>query len=480
MRITILRRSVLLLIALNLVVAWARAAEPKKVEPAKAEPKKAEPVKAEPKKAEPVKAEPKAQPAAKPKVEITGGIPMTFERNPRLITGARVVVKMKPDLSSTGDSSSISIAGKECKLAVRKNGDVCMMALDGNGDGRIGAGETARVDPRNGVAIFDVATDTGRTAVMLCEIRIGSKNNSVTSIAARICPGGCMKGEYGGVAIRIIDENLDGKYTQDGKDAIAFGNNPVAVPLLQTHCIQDKHFRFQVAEDGGKLALEPLTDAPMGEVETPFSGSTLKCLVMASKTGAYDLAGGKTNIPAGDYQMVFGVMAAGGRMVNMYPPVRHGRLLRYKVEAGTTNRLRIGPPFRIETELGVTAMNVLTVRPSFRLMGSGGEEYGPVDFSAAGNAQIQIGTGERVLASDMMKRGAEYTTKVPPTLENGWVRVRMRLPVFGLVSGTKNFDGKEMLEDGDAPAVSHPGDEKKGPKDAKDAKAGKAGKKVEK
>ncbi|OQB87638.1 MAG: hypothetical protein BWX88_00010 [Planctomycetes bacterium ADurb.Bin126] len=415
MRITILRRSVLLLIALNLVVAWARAAEPKKVEPAKAEPKKAEPVKAEPKKAEPVKAEPKAQPAAKPKVEITGGIPMTFERNPRLITGARVVVKMKPDLSSTGDSSSISIAGKECKLAVRKNGDVCMMALDGNGDGRIGAGETARVDPRNGVAIFDVATDTGRTAVMLCEIRIGSKNNSVTSIAARICPGGCMKGEYGGVAIRIIDENLDGKYTQDGKDAIAFGNNPVAVPLLQTHCIQDKHFRFQVAEDGGKL-----------------------------------------------------------------PPVRHGRLLRYKVEAGTTNRLRIGPPFRIETELGVTAMNVLTVRPSFRLMGSGGEEYGPVDFSAAGNAQIQIGTGERVLASDMMKRGAEYTTKVPPTLENGWVRVRMRLPVFGLVSGTKNFDGKEMLEDGDAPAVSHPGDEKKGPKDAKDAKAGKAGKKVEK
>ena len=466
MRITCLQRYFLVLVAASLAVGLCRAAEPKKTEP-KAEPKKVEP------KAEPKKAEPKAEPAVKPKVEIPGGMAMTFERNPRLLTASRVVSKIKPDISASGDSSSVSVAGKECKLAVRKSGDTYVMALDGNADGRIGPGEAVRVDPKNGAALFEVAGETGRSAVLLCDIRIGAKDKSVSSFSARVCPGGCMKGEYGGVAIRIIDENLDGKFTQDGKDAIAFGNSPVAVPLLKTHCIQDKHFRFQVAEDGAKLALEPLTDAPLGEVETPFNPSMLKCLVIASNSGAYDLAGGKMSLPAGDYQMAYGVMAAGGRMVNIFPPVRHGRLLRYKVEAGTTNRLRIGPPFRVEAELGVTAMNVLSVRPGFRLLGSGGEEYGPVDFAAAGNPQIQIGTGQRVLATGMMKQGAEYTTKVPADLDNGWVNIRLRVPVFGMVSGKKDFDGKVIFEDGDVPPVTRPGDEKKDAKDAKDVKGGK-------
>ena len=416
--------------------------------------KKAEPAK--PGKDKPAAA--KDKPDAPAKEPISGGIPMTFEKCPRLLTASRVVVKPQPDvLVQNNDEGTVKVAGSDLKLAVRKVSQGFVMALDCNGDEQFSPGEAVTFDPKIGQATFDVKVGTVRTAVTLYDIRVAvdQKSKAVTGITARVTPAGCMKGTYGGVAIRLIDDNLDGKFTQDGRDAVAFGNSIVGVPLLKTHAITDKHFEFEVAEDGSKLGIKPLSDAVLAQVRTPFTGNSLKCLVIASKSGSYDISGGNVSVPEGEYRMAFGALAGEGKTYFTYPPVRRGVLLTYKLEGGQVNTLRIGPPFGTDFELGINAQNVLNVKPALRVFGSGGEEYGPVDFAAGTPPGVQVGTGERVLASGAFVKGAEFTCRVPANVENGWVKVGLKLPAFGLVIGTKDFDGKFIGKDLDAPAVAN-------------------------
>lgn len=413
------------------------------------------------KKAESAKEGKDKPPATKDKPDapaISGGIPMTFERCPKLLTVSRVAVKPQPDVMvQNGDEGAIKVAGSELKLAVKKSGQGFVMALDCNGDGRFSAGEAVPFDPKVGQASFDVKVGTVRTAVTLCDIHVAldQKGKAVTAITARMTPGGCMKGSYGGVAVRLIDDNLDGKFTQDGRDAIAFGNSIVGVPLLKTHAITDKHFEFEVAEDGSKLGIKPLTDAALAQVRAPFTGNSLKCLVIAGKSGAYEISGPNASVPEGEYRMVFGALGGEGKTVFIYPPVHRGTLLTYKLEAGQLNTLRIGPPFRTDFELGINAQNVLNVKPALRVFGSGGEEYGPVDFAAGTPPGVQVGTGERVIGSGGFGKAGEFNFRVPPNVENGWVKVGLKLPPFGMVVGTKDFDGKFIGKDLEAPAVAN-------------------------
>lgn len=350
--------------------------------------------------------QPRPRAAKDSKESASGEVALTFEKAAKLLTPSRAVHQEKPNLVLTDGEGSLTIAGQEVKVALKKGPAGFVLAVDANGDGKLTTAETARIDPKNNTAIFEIKAGSAHATITLFDIRTGQDKAGKIVGSARVAPVSCMKGTSAVGIIRLVDDNLDGKFTQDGKDAVAFGASVAAVPLLKNHCIQDKHYELEVAEDGSKVTLKPLADMPTGQVKTPFGASGLKCLVLASKTGAYDVSGPKATVPPGDYQMVYGAVGT-DRLLWIYPSSR-GKLDTMTIEADKVNSLKIGPPFRVDFDLSVTAQKGVTVSPMLRVVGSAGEEYGPLNFSAgAGLAtpMVQIGSGEKVLGSGTMEYG---------------------------------------------------------------------------
>ena len=327
---------------------------------------------------------------------------------PKAARSAVGLQSMRYEFNCSPTSGSIQVAGTELAVRVQKSGSSYGVGVDSDGDGSVSSGEYRRVSVSRDRAkpiAYKVKAGGKEAAVILADLNCGTRSKSAYAFGNAL-PGGCMKGAYGGVMIRLIDDNLDGEFTQDGKDAVAMGLSAPAVPLLTHHLVGRKHCRLKVSGDGDRLEITPLEDVRVGQVRLPMRSSIAKCVILASPEAAYDVAAaGAAGIPAGEYKLAYGIVGDARSPLMMVP----GKdALTYTIEAGKINTPRMGKPFRLDFKPSSAGDTVRISPQGLRVVGAGGEVYSPIQFDRGGNAstpKLRVLSGSRVLAQDSMKYG---------------------------------------------------------------------------
>jgi len=328
---------------------------------------------------------------------------------------AGAVTNMLTPLKILGGGKSFQISGSQGNLSVGGNSVPIAGAYDGrasfylgldcDGNGTVDRKEYVRVGRDAVLGYQIILPNEERYAFRLVNLRMYRKLNTVSSIYGDCVINGCMKGTAEGQEIRLIDDNLDGMITQDGKDAIALGRSQVAIPLMKIHRIGSQHCELDVSRDGKSVTVSPLSDAKVGIVEVPIRAPNLKCLVCTTKTGeSYDFAAsGKTGVPAGDYRLSFGALVSGREMVVMKPTKTS---LTYPIQAEMINRIRIGKPVRVDFSAECNKVNkMIGVSPSVRVLGAGDELYSLAFTGPMGTPRVSLAERGRLLCSEYMGRG---------------------------------------------------------------------------
>lgn len=301
----------------------------------------------------------------------------------------------------SGNAGEVTVCGKSIKIGAMMKFPTMGVGLDENGDGDMARNEW-KVLPRTQFTVaFKVKLDDGKTYPLVVDnFGMRYKQNNVTSFYGDLYPGWAMKGRVDREQVLLIDSNLDGQYTQDGEDAIALGNSNFALPLRHIHDIGGKHYELEVATDGATIKLTAVADVQLGQVETKFPNSMLKCLVLQTSEGhCYDVAqAGGDAVPAGTYQIAYGVLARGRDIAFLLPPEE----TTYAIQAGGVNTLRLGPEFMLV--FGASSVgDKIEISPSTSVMGAGGERYRFTDEPSKPYAYFHV--GERKVAGGAFAEG---------------------------------------------------------------------------
>lgn len=322
-----------------------------------------------------------------------------------MITPAKALTGGKP-FTINGASGSLSVAGSPVTFTVtwHEGQKAFYGGMDADGDGKVAGREFVKFDNSMG-ATFRVRaggkTHVVRVANVYPYVRT-TGGGGIASVKGGYAVCGYYRGVGAGDTIRLFDEDLDGKISQDGADAIMIGRSGAAIPLKTTHQVGGRHYTVSVAEDGSSITLTPLADSAVGIVKTNFRRG-LKVLALADKEGrCYDIvASGATGIPAGSYKLVYGVLTDGKGVAIIKPT---DKCPTYEIQAGKINTLRIGAPLWVSFSASVRGGNV-SVYPGVKIYGAGYEEYSFDMSGGPGLPRILMLEGSTPLSNESMEFG---------------------------------------------------------------------------
>lgn len=273
---------------------------------------------------------------------------------------------------SKGDNNHVRIGGKSFKIGAAAKGRRLGLAIDEDGDDKISRSEFKSVH-HGGAATFDLKLDdSGETyPVAAIDVYVMTRRGNVTGFGGKLIPGWAMRGRVGRETIRLVDANIDGIYTQDGRDAILIGNNSFAVPLRDYHKIDGTLYKLDVPTDAKTIKFTPQEAPALGKVETKFPGAMLKSLVLSSEEGhSYDVVElGEEGIPAGTYKVDYAALVSGRNYAFMLPSETT-----YEIQADGRNQLRLGPDFMLVFNARARGENI-HISTQTEVMGAGGEKY---------------------------------------------------------------------------------------------------------
>ena len=382
-------------------------------------------------------------------------VKLQFRAGAGVYTPAKLVGEGKSFRFGT-DGGEIDVLGRKLLLGARYVLDGYLLGLDCNGDGKVGGSEWVRVDLQTHAARFGLLLPDGEKkrehALRFTNVDIRVQANRVTHVSGRVMSDGCMAGRLDDVEVVLVDDNMDGHFTQDGKDAVAFGGGAGAMPLYQHHQVGKAHCLVDVAADGSQVTLQPTEETELGLVDVPVRAALLRCLVLADEGGsrAYDIkASGAMGIPAGTYKLSYAVLAAGGRVVVAGETKKS---LSYPIAARKVNILRFGPPFTLTFGASVDyRSNQVRVSNDIAPHGAGGEEY---SLRFAGyhpfgeNPNVVLTNGRMTLSNTYMTYDAEdrlmpFAEYIPQgfTKSTGKVVLTCDLPVLGKAVGVRDLEG---------------------------------------
>ncbi len=304
----------------------------------------------------------------------------TIEEELRLETGSIVGKIITPLRAVEGGkrfgsreaSNHIRIGGKSFKIAAIAKGRSVGLGIDEDGDGDISRKEFNGVH-YGGATSFDLKLDDSDETypVAAIDVYVITQRNKVTGFSGKLIPGWAMRGRVGRETIRLVDANLDGIYTQDGRDAIVIGNSQFALPLRDYHRIGDTLYKLDVPTDAKTLKLTPQDTPALGKVETQYPDAMLKSLVLSNEAGhSYDIIElGEKGIPAGSYKVDYGALVSGRNYAFMLPSETN-----YEIQADGTNQLRLGPDFMLVFNAR-SQDDKIHISTQTEVMGAGGEKY---------------------------------------------------------------------------------------------------------
>jgi len=313
---------------------------------------------------------------------------------------------------SVGSSSSmgVKVAGKTVKTSVRILGKKFLLGFDRNGDGAISKAEWAVIPP-TGNMIISGKSDGDSYVLGLTKMRVTCNKMTVSCWGQAIIRSS-MAGSIDRIRVRILDDNMDGQFNQTPKvqsfgDAIQIGSSSSAMPLRAIHRIGKHIYRLKVASDGSSIDYERLEDVELGQVKATFPRNSLRSLIMVGKDSAFDIkTDGLAGIPGGTYRLAYGAVGRSAASGLTFKPST--ATPNYDIQPQMMNTMRIGTPLRLDFSADIRGGKVGLSAYNVKVMGSGSEVYGPIDFTRGGNAKpptVTMLNGRRVVSSSSMKYG---------------------------------------------------------------------------
>lgn len=192
-------------------------------------------------------------------------------------------------------------------------------------------------------------------------------------------------GRHLGQTITLIDDNSNGRYDDAGQDVIVVGRSPYGVPLGPKVRVRGKLFEIKVSPDGEQIQLRPWSgqtgtvDALKGFVNKA-AGKPVAVLLTGA-AGNFNLLDGqgRPTVPAGSYQLRWGVIKAGSQTAHMRSQ------LTVEVKPDEVVRPEWGGPFKLNYAIRRAGID-LTIDPNqITVSGSRGEVYynfGPTPMMA--------------------------------------------------------------------------------------------------
>lgn len=243
--------------------------------------------------------------------------------------------------------------------------DGTALAVDTNGDGKT----DTKAKGTAGFMTLKAKADNGR--------EISYAVRLVNQAGWKFAASGFMAGKVKGTAIRLIDQNNNGKYNDYGADAMIVGNGDSASFLSRVVNLNGELFNLEVSADGVEVAVSPY----IGQVGTlNLAGSfttqgTLESAVVTSADGqfSFNLAGEKKGmlVPTGAYDLAYGTVTQGSEVVR----IRSGKMKKITVGSSALTSPAWGGP--ITADFKWTHVDgVLTIKPEdLFFFGNAGEEY---------------------------------------------------------------------------------------------------------
>ena len=317
-----------------------------------------------------------------PRRAIAGGVPFSFR----------------------GGSGSVNIAGSSVAMVGLTSGTSAYIGMDVNGDGSVSKTKDEMQKVANGRAAFKMKLPgTGEDfAVLVSNVSVTTSKGATVGVSGAISPACAKKGVINGVPIRLLDDNLDGKITQGGKDAIAVGKSLVGLPLVEVHQIGADHYKLSVSPDGSTVNFERLVGQELGIVKLKGE-SAFKCMVVTDGEKAYDLkAGGAAGIPPGDYKLIYGMVGTGSSLVSFTPTKTTPT---YRIQAGMINTPKIGMPLRMDFVASFAGKKVMVQPYGMQILGAGDELYQFQFGGKMGTPNVTLKAGDKNLSSSNMAYG---------------------------------------------------------------------------
>ncbi|MFP4214898.1 MAG: hypothetical protein ACLFVH_03130 [Phycisphaerae bacterium] len=300
-------------------------------------------------------------------------------------------------------SSYVTIAEEKVPLKFGRRGRISFVGADSDGDGKIGAREICPIT--GGTARLKVRVNSAPLMITLVKVQLRTNEGKITSVDGMVKPACGRTGSLGGAKVSLIDQNLDGKITQDGSDAIRIGRSLIAQSLGKVHAIGGRHYRLAVGSDGNSIEADPISGEKLAVVKFALNSPSLKGLILQSDDGqVYDLVrSAKTGLLPGKYRLKFGMLVSGKNVVPILP---RKDSLSYELKGGKLNTIRLGGPVRMQFGASYSDGKV-TVGGMIYPVGDGGEEYIVSLGAGDGVPAPEIGfyEGKRRLAGGRMGYG---------------------------------------------------------------------------
>lgn len=290
--------------------------------------------------------------------------------------------------SIKGDKGEVLIAGKTISATCVIKGKDHFLGLDANFDGKIDDKELVKLGGDPVVVRLNMAEKGAKQRqdlpIAVAKASLMVRENTIVGCAGAFFAASSLRGPIAGTNIRLIDENLDGKITQDGEDAIAI-NSQLAMPLLRIHQLGNSFYELAIAEDGKTASAKPV-ELKLGQIDAPLlTAAGIKGIFMADATQkvAVDLLACKrVGMPAGDYKLIYGSIVSGKDTVTITPAIAAtSRTKRpdtadgvYAIGGDAQNVMKLGAPLKLLFQ-GTFAGDQVGVGTQFAVSGCGGELY---------------------------------------------------------------------------------------------------------
>lgn len=359
---------------------------------------------------------------------------------------ARTLLGPRGPIINIGQVKDATIGGWRVKIAARRSKNSLGLGMDCDADGRV-LGKEWRVIRGKGKR---VAFDLKITGVTGSQRDYSVSYGDLTVQAGREVKGLCRtncawEGELDKVKVRFLDDDLNGRLTQDGKDAILIGEAATAVPLMRVHRIGSGHYDVQVAEDGAVATFKLLRDTDLSRaIVLPPPEVTLACLVVRNDAEhAYDLTvAGPKGVPGGTYRLCYGLLRLGKREILLRPDKEGAE---YSFKQDKKNTVPVGPPMKVS--LGTKfAPGKVTILAASRITGAGGEILDLGQVGKLLGARLHLMDGDKSLSNVAIRYGPagfprEFSFHVPKgmTREKGKVRVTVTVRGLGTAVGEKTL-----------------------------------------
>ena len=332
-----------------------------------------------------------------------GQAKLTYEASNQMVgifTPRKLVDKVGFQIYSP--KGTVDICGKGVEILGMASGRKTGFGMDTDGNGTVDPTEIQGVTGKP--MLFRLKQEGKKEfAVVVDRCQVTSFSDGQMRVSGDYYAACGFRGMVNKTPIRIIDDNMDGKITQDGKDAIAIGNSVCAQPFYKVHQIGGSFYELTVAEDMTSLSFTKLPDVKPVKLTSPLlKKGQLRALVLIDETTgqAFDAVGCKSGIPAGDYSLAYGALESGKDVVIIKP----GKAMKKITVGEGGGDLGLGTPLKLVFS-GYTAGDKVQVYPDVQIVGTAGEIYQPDFGSTSGRPVVTLSEGNKVISQKPMEFG---------------------------------------------------------------------------